>query len=67
MSRAIVAAIVIKLEADRKVSVPQLATYLAVEDQTVRAALLDMYVQGHCTLWTDAQGVIVGAEWKKQA
>jgi hypothetical protein len=63
VSLGLFAAVVVKLEADRKVSVAQLATWLGVPEQRVVEVLLDVRAQGHCTLWGDAADVIVGAQW----
>ncbi|MEN9628604.1 MAG: hypothetical protein RJA10_1831 [Pseudomonadota bacterium] len=63
MSLGWYAAVVVKLQADGKASVQQLATYLAVDEARVRQVLRDIHAQGHCTLWGDSQGLIVGAQW----
>jgi hypothetical protein len=66
MSLGWYAAVVVKLEADGKASVADLAAYLAVDEARVRAVLRDIHAQGHCTLSGDDQGLIAGAQWTAQ-
>lgn len=69
MSLGLFAAIVIKLQAEcsRVVPVAELAAWVAIPDEQVRAALLDIYTQGHCTLSLDDARHISGAQWVAEA
>jgi hypothetical protein len=67
VSLALFMAVVVRLHADGKVAVPQLATALAVPEERVVDVLRDVRAQGHCTLWHDARGHVTGAQWQESA